>query len=268
MQRDIQPNEIDWVFCWRTSTGEICPGARDTHVNGAPVHYRPEGQRSEDGLITIVDGRARPRRSLGFQLNDQGAISRMGIFRWGYVTRPSIIPARDLRELEELQRAAHNAIVAGEATECALASIHANERDRWALHINAPAAVVRKIATGVDAPWTINIGEKDFEREDGTTWLKGARMVCLDLEGHTLTTLDANTYFDTEPLPMFAATSPRRSFDRVSSAPPASRAEYRVFGRPTSESGLGALAEEITDHVMEALGPGIEEDADHARGKS
>ena len=268
MQRDIQPNEIDWVFCWRTSTGEICPGARDTHVNGAPVHYRPEGQRSEDGLITIVDGRARPRRSLGFPLNDQSGLSRMGLFRWGYVTRPSMIPARNDLELKALQEAAHEAIAAGEASEWTLASVRANGREHGALHVGAPTAIVRKIATRVNAPWILTIDEKDFARDDGTTWVDGARIVCSALEGGTLATLDANTYFDTEPLPTFAATSPRRSFDGVSSAPPTSRAEYRVFGRPTSESGLDALAEEITDHVMAALGPVIEEDADHARGKS
>ena len=56
VQRDIQANEIDWVFCWRTSTGEVRPGARDTGMNGKAVLYQPSGARPEAGLRTIVRG--------------------------------------------------------------------------------------------------------------------------------------------------------------------------------------------------------------------
>ena len=55
MQRDIHTNEIDWVFCWRTSTGEVRAGARDTHMNGARVLYQPSASRPDTGLLFCRD---------------------------------------------------------------------------------------------------------------------------------------------------------------------------------------------------------------------
>lgn len=275
MQRDVRLNEIDWVFCWRTSTGEVRPGGRDTKFNGNPVRYCPDGVGPNEGLITIVDGRPRPRRKLGFSLNDQGGISRMGIFVWGHVTSACVIPARSRRELEALQRAAHDTVTSGEAREWALTSIHAGKRVRWGIHVAAKVEVVRRIATTVSAPWILDIAEKDHTREDGSSWPKGARIVSRDLEGRELATLAANTYFDSAPLPSFVPKPRRPLFDKdfwgerasenLSGAPliampstPRPQPEYRVFRRSaidasTRESDMDSLAEALTDQIMEAF---------------
>ena len=99
MQRDIEPNEIDWVFCWRTSTGEVRAGARDTGMNGKRVPYQPRRVQPQAGLRTIVRRRVRtyPRPAIGPRLDEQGAISRMSGFSWGHVTSPYLVPATTMR---------------------------------------------------------------------------------------------------------------------------------------------------------------------------
>ena len=93
-KREIQPNEVKWVFCWRTCTGEVGPGAREAFRPGRPISVRPVGPNN--GLRTIVrgPGRTRPRSVVGPRLDQQGAMSRAGIHALGYVTRANLVPAR------------------------------------------------------------------------------------------------------------------------------------------------------------------------------
>ncbi len=180
MERDVQPNDIDWVFCWRTSTGDVRQGARDTAFNGQPVRYRPSGSKSSAGLRTIVAGRLGTcrRPPTGPRLDEQGAISRMCMFVSGYVNRASLVPARTKGELGVLCDAAHAAVLSGDASEWALAAIHARERVRWAVHIAALPAVIPDFAARVDAPWTLEVREKLV-----CSWMKGGQILCLDREG-------------------------------------------------------------------------------------
>jgi hypothetical protein len=175
VQRDIRPNAIDWVFCWRTRTGfEVSPDA---------------------GLRTIARGRVRtcPRPPIGPRLDQQGMFSRMCAFRWGHVTCASIVPARSRRELEVLREAVLGAVTSGEAREreWALAAIRARGRGRWGLHVGARAAVVADLARRVDAPWTLAVLQN--------------RIDVVDLEGRVLETLEADTVFDDAPVPAFAS---------------------------------------------------------------
>jgi hypothetical protein len=202
VQRDIQPNEIDWVFCWRTSTGEVRPGARDTQMNGRPVPYQQNGVRAERGLRTIVRGRLRtcPRPPVGPRLDQQGAITRMCLFVQGEVTSATLVPARTRRELEALREAARAAVLRGDAKEWALAAIRARRRVRWAIHIGAPRAVVSDLARRIDAPWTLDVREKLVG--DG---VKGAQIFCVDGVGRLAGPFEADSVFDDAPLPAFAA---------------------------------------------------------------
>jgi hypothetical protein len=201
VQRDIQTNEIDWVFCWRTGTGEVRARTRDARWNGALLPYRGEDLRQEDGLRTIVRGRVRtcPYPPLGPRLDQQGSISRMCCFMGGHVTHPCVVPARDEHELAVLRDAARAAVRSGEAQEWSLAVIRAGREERWALHIGAPAAVVSELATRIDAPWRLEIGEKRG------AWVKGADIVCVDREGRVIETLAADGVFDDAPLPALAS---------------------------------------------------------------
>ena len=164
MQRDVRRNEMDWVFCWPTSTGEVRPGARDTTMNGRPVRYQPGRDKAGSGLRTIVRGRAHAcaRAPRGFRLDEQGGISRMGCFVRGEATKASLVPARDEAELEVLQEAARAAVLSGDASEWALAEIGGGGGVRWALHVGAAAAVVAAIAARVAAPWTLRVGENEI----------------------------------------------------------------------------------------------------------
>ena len=198
MQRDIQANEIDWVFCWRTSTGDVRPGARDTSVNGRPVPYRPDAVKPEAGIRAIVRGRVRtcPFPPIGPSLDQQGAISRMCAFGWGYVTEPWIVPARDERELGVLREAARAAVRSGDASVWALASLRARGEVRWAIHVSALPAVVRELANRVGAAWTLRVKEKLYG-----TWLKGAQIFVSSVEGHEIAILEADAVFDDARLP-------------------------------------------------------------------
>jgi len=200
MQHDIRPSEIDCVFCWRTSTGEVAEGARDSAFNGAPVPYRPDGRRMVEGLRTNVRGHSCAHRPTGFRLDEQGGISRMCAFVAGYVTRASLVPARDARELEILRDAARAAVLSGDAGVWALGTIHAGEREWLAIHIGADSSIVASLARRVQAPWTVDIEERI---RDGSS--QGSELRFRDSEGGVLETLDGDTLFDEEPLPPIAA---------------------------------------------------------------
>jgi hypothetical protein len=177
-------------------------GARDTKWNGSPVLYQPSGPRTEEGVRTIVRGRARtcPLPPIGPPLNVQGAITRMCIFLRGYVTSPHVVPARNMRELRVLRDAARAAVLSGDASEWALVSFRARGRVRWGIHLRALPAVVRDLADRVAAPWTLDIEEKRHG-----TWVKGAQIFCRDGEGRAIATLEADSVFDDAVLPPFAA---------------------------------------------------------------
>jgi hypothetical protein len=207
MESDVQPNEIDWVFCWRTITGDVRPGGRDTRFNGQPVRYRPRAVSPDAGLRTIVHGRegscAHPPS--GPRLDEQGGISRMALHVWGHVVRAHIVPARTERELRVLRDAAHAAVLSGEASEWALAAIHARRRVHGATHIGATPEVVSDLAARVDAPWTLEVREKLVG-----SWMKGGQILCLDRDGRVTDTLEADTVFDDSPLPTGRSHGPRR----------------------------------------------------------
>jgi hypothetical protein len=175
MQHDIRPAKIDCVFCWRTATGEVGDGVRDTSFSGRPVPYRPDARRMGEGLRTRVEGRACPHRPTGFRLADQGAISRMCSFVAGDVTHPTLVPSRNARELEVLRDAARGAVLSGDGGEWSLAAIHAGPREWLAIHIGAQPSVVASFARRVKAPWTLRIREVVAKTPKGRgSRLKGA----------------------------------------------------------------------------------------------
>jgi hypothetical protein len=208
MQRDLRANEIDWVFCWRTSTGDVHPGARDAAWNGKPVRYQPSGTAPERGLRTIVRGRVRtcPLPPTGPRLDGQGAISRMCMFVSGYVHTPTLVPARTEGELAVLRDAARAAVLSGAASAWALGVIRGRGEERFAIHISASLAIVTGIAQRVDAPWTLDVREKP-----AGTWVKGAQILCRDREGSVLVTLEADSVFDNALLPALASAAPLRT---------------------------------------------------------
>ena len=203
MRQDIRPNEIDCIFCWRTSTGDVRDGARDTKYNGQSVPYGPQKQSVRAGLHTSVTGRPCAHRPTGPRLDEQGAISRMACFTWGHVTRATVVPARNARELATLRKDARAAVVAGHAVEWALAAIYARGHRHLAVHIGASAAVVVDFAARVDAPWTLQVREK----MEGT-WMNGAQIVCVSRGGDIVGTLEGDTLFAQAPLPRPGAFAP------------------------------------------------------------
>jgi hypothetical protein len=198
MSHDVRLDEIDCIFCWRTCTGEVREGARDMTFNGRPACYRPDGHAPEEGLRTVVDGRATTgsRPPAGFRLSEQGAISRMACHVAGFVTSPSLVPARNARELEELRAAASAAIRADVASEWALAAIHAGPRRIVAVHIAARADVVTDLADLVAAPWTIDIREKVVDHS-----YAGVRIACFDRRERRTMILEGDSRFGRSPLP-------------------------------------------------------------------
>jgi hypothetical protein len=206
MQHDIRPGEIDCVFCWRTNMGEVGEGARETKYSGRPVRYQPDGRSMVEGLHTGVDGHACTHRAMGFRLSDQGGISRMCCFVAGFVTRPTLVPARTAGELAILRDAARGAVLSGDAHEWALGVIHAGERQWFAIHVEAPASVVASLARRVNAAWTLVIHEGSEKRPDEQgSRRNGARLRFLDVEGDVLDTRDGDCRFGEAPVPPIAA---------------------------------------------------------------
>jgi hypothetical protein len=109
------PAVPDWVFIWPVGFGRVIPGARDTAMNGKPVKYKPDA--SGNGVVWIRRGVAAPLQGdRGFRLRDQGAISRMGIFVWGYVTSGWIVArsaAHDEGDLTRLRALADETVDQG-----------------------------------------------------------------------------------------------------------------------------------------------------------
>lgn len=195
MKRELTPNEVDWVFCWRTSTGEVRPGGRDS---GA-ARYEPHTVRPERGLRTIMRGRLStcPTRPTGPRLDEQGARSRRDLFVWGYVTHGALVPARNERELRILEDAARDAIFAGDASEWSLAAVGARGGVHWAVRISqegqdelAPS-LVADLAARVEAPWTLRVEEN--------------RVAFVDRFGRVIENLEADSLFDDAALPAFAS---------------------------------------------------------------
>jgi hypothetical protein len=201
MQDDIRSGEIDCVFCWRTSTGEVAEGARDAGYNGRPVRYRPDNWRMVEGLHTSLNGRVCAHQSTGVRLSHQGTVSRMGCFVIGYVTHAVLVPARDSRELEILRDAAREAVLSGGAKEWALGTIHAGEREWLAIHVGASSSLVASLAGRVKASWTLDIEEKVETKANGNSWPNGARLRFLDTDGTVFETLEGDSRFDEAPLP-------------------------------------------------------------------
>ncbi|HEX7600202.1 MAG TPA: hypothetical protein VF316_01310 [Polyangiaceae bacterium] len=195
MKRELTPNEVDWVFCWRTSTGEVRPGGRDSGAK----RYDPRTVRPERGLRTIMRGRLStcPTRPTGPRLDEQGARSRRDLFVWGYATHGALVPVRNERELRILEDAARDAILAGDASEWSLAGVGARGGVQWAVRVSqrgqdalAPA-LVAEMAALVEAPWTLRVEEN--------------RVVFLDRFGRVIEKLEADSLFDDAALPPFAS---------------------------------------------------------------
>ena len=143
MHRDIQPNEIEWVFCWRTSEGGGAAG----------VLYRPE-VRGPESLS--------PRTLSPRTLRDPKQPDA------------SLVPARNLRELEILQDGARKAVAEGRASDWTLAAIGARKQVRWAVCIAAKgaddgtalAAAVAELTRSLKTPWTLRIEEDEMVHVD------------------------------------------------------------------------------------------------------
>ena len=274
MQRDIEANEIDWVFCWRTSTGEVLPGARDADMNRGLVRYQPRAPGHNDGLRTVVHGRLHtcPRPPTGPRLDEQGGISRGNLFVWGYVTHAFLVPARNGRELAMLQAAAHKAVLAGDASEWALAEIHARNQVHWAIHLAAHPDIVPRLAARIDAPWTLEVREKTV-----ASWVKGAQILVVGRDGTVIKTLEADMLFDDAPLPLFTSRWTERATDpgadSLSSEEPTIRntSALRPVTLPDEdveedEDDVGAVVDldEIMVALLESVGVHVGDD-DSAR---
>jgi hypothetical protein len=201
MQQDIHPGEIDCVFCWRTVTGEVAEGARDTKYNGSPVRYRPDFNASNTGLHTSVAGRTCRHRPTGFLLREQGSVSRMACIVSGYVTHPVLVPARNGGELRVLQDAAQAAVLSGEAREWSLAVVHAGGRKRFAIHVAAEASVVADLSERVRASWTVRVEETVGPTGNDGSWFDGVRLRFHAPDGHAFETLLGDSRFGVAALP-------------------------------------------------------------------
>jgi hypothetical protein len=129
----------------------------------------------------------------------------MGCFVAGFVTRPTLVPARDARELLILRDAARGAVLSGDAQEWALGTLRAGERESLAIHVGAPSSVVASLARRVKAPWTLGIDEKVETQANGGSWANGVRLRFLDATGTVLETLDGDNRFGECSLPPIAA---------------------------------------------------------------
>jgi len=97
------PAVPDWVFIWPVGFGRVITGVRDTAMNGNPVKYKPDV--SGNGLVWIRHGAAAPLQGeRGFRLRAQGAIGRMSIFVWGYVTSGWIVSRNEAHDAGDLTR--------------------------------------------------------------------------------------------------------------------------------------------------------------------
>lgn len=93
----------NWVFIWPVGFGRLIPGVRDTAMNGNPVKYKPDV--SGNGLLWIRSGAAPPLQGEpGFRLRAQGAIGRMSIFVWGYVTSGWIVSRSEAYDPGDITR--------------------------------------------------------------------------------------------------------------------------------------------------------------------
>jgi hypothetical protein len=159
MQRDVEPDDLDWVFCFGTRLGAVHDRARWGSMNGQPVPYQPHTHGPDQGVRYVVRGRIRtcPLPPVGPRLDQQGMFSRLACWVAGYVTDGTIIPARDLAELEALRVRAAAVVREGLATEWALAAISVGGREQWGLSLAGPEALLAEIAAHVDAPFQLRL---------------------------------------------------------------------------------------------------------------
>jgi hypothetical protein len=131
----------------------------------------------------------------------------------GCVTHPTLVPARDARELDILRDAARGAVLSGDAREWALGTIRAGEQEWLAIHVGAPSSVVAGLARRVKAPWTLDVDEKVETQANGGSWPNGVRLRFLDAAGAVLETLDGDSRFGECSLLPIAAfeTGPRHA---------------------------------------------------------
>jgi len=154
---------------------------------------------------------------------------------WGEVTHPFLVPARSERELEALRDRSRLAVRSREASEWSLALIRAGNKERWALHIGAPAATVAELAASIDAPWWLELREKA-----AGAWMDGVELIATDRAGRASEPVVADGVFDDAALPSFAASWQTLIHgDRERAAPRFERARAIdvAFERP---SGPGA----------------------------
>lgn len=138
MQRDLLPDELDWVFCFRTAIGGVRGRARWSSLNGRPVPYQPHTVPPEQGLRFIVRGRTRacPLPPVGPRLDERGLL----------------VPARDAHELDVLHDRAFALLHEGRATEWALAALAAGGQQRWGLYLSALEELVTELGRRIETP--------------------------------------------------------------------------------------------------------------------
>lgn len=241
MQRDFLPRDLDWVFCFGTSVGAVHERSRWASMNGREVPYQPHAHRADEGLRYVVRGRIRtcPLPPVGPRLDQQGMFSRLSCWIAGYVTSGTVVPVRDLAELEALRERASALVQEGRVHEWALAEMSAGGRAQWGLSLSAPEPLLEELAAHVDAPFRVRFGE-------GRVYTPTrAQVECVGSRGAgVVATHPVDALFDVAALPAFIddwrargaiAQAPNRTGpdDSPPSGGQSGRAVLLAFERPT-----------------------------------
>jgi hypothetical protein len=159
MQRDILPEDLDWVFCFTRAIGAVPDRARGASSNVQSI--LPPPAACPRGVRYVVRGRIQtcPLPPRGPRLDQQGMFERLASWAAGYVTSGTVIPARDFAALEVLRERAAALVETGRAKGWALAAISGGGREQWGLSLDAPEALLAEVAAHVDAPFRIRLDE-------------------------------------------------------------------------------------------------------------
>jgi hypothetical protein len=249
MQRDVLPEALDWVFCYRTELGAVHDRARWASMNGRPVPYQPHTHGPDQGVRYVVRGRVRscPLPPVGPRLDQQGMFSRLSCWVAGYVTSGTVIPARDPAELETLCARASELVREGRVKEWALAELSADGLRQWGISLAAREALVAELAAHVDAPFRLRLDEGGVYTRTPT------RLDCIGpRDAGVVAEHDVDALFDAAPPPAFVEDWRERGvLPRPSPAGP-DNAIFVPFERPT---GPNAWSRWVREEAPSELSP-------------
>lgn len=213
--------DLHWVFCWRTVTGEVREGGRDTRFGGRAVPYAP-GSSPLKGLRWIVEGHVRksPRPPTGPRLDHQGTLSRMGLHVRGFVKDGDVLVVENLASLHVLREEVQGAFARGELAEWAAAAVRVGRRRLPAMAADEVSpALAGRIRGRLDRVRLIRLGAKDLS----------VRMLDDGVEQD----FAADVVFDAQALPNWI------SVPRVPSPTPESGVVLLEYPRPHGRGAWG-----------------------------